>query len=182
MLPQLKCRLKVLITNALVPTTVAAFLLGSTVVVIGYVRTQVAEIAKEAASKAVDEALAPSSPPIEWKGGKAITPQVKIGDVLTLEYTAKINKQCPADLRAFILDADTDSAVYRFPDAAGGYRRADAMPQTILVKVQVLNPPPGAGLPPLKPGNYVYRSTAIRYCERIVLDFNIPDVPFQIVP
>jgi len=182
MMTTLHIRTKVLIANAIVPTVATIVLMIGTMWVTAYLREQISQIAREAAEKAVDRALAPAHPPIEWLSAKALTPQVKVGGTLEMEYTAKVNRQCPADLRAFLLDTDTDTAVYRFPDAAGGYRRASETPQMFTVRVLIENPPLGSAFPALKPGVYVYRTTAIRYCERIVLDSSIPDVRFEIVP
>lgn len=170
---------KTKVIEASVPLSVAIIMLAATWHIVSAVKQEILAISADAANKAVTIALASVDPPIEWISGRALTPEIKVGDTLEIEYKALIKKQCPADVRSFLLD-DSDSAVYRFPDQPGGYRRANPEPQTIVVKIKINDPPIGSGLPPLEPGSYVYRSNAVRYCERFILDSNIPDVHFKL--
>jgi hypothetical protein len=164
-----------------IPATVGVIMLFATYHIIAKVMAEISNIAEDAASRAVEKAPAKIDPAIEWLSAKAITPEVRVGGVLEVEYSAVIRRQCPADLRAFLLDEDLDTAAYRFPDQAGGYRQASPRPQTFRIKVNIVDPPSGSGFPPLVPGNYKYRATAIRYCDRIELDSQIPDATFRIV-
>lgn len=170
---------KTKVIEASVPLSVALIMLAATWHIVGAVRKEILTISEDAARKAVAAALASVESPIEWLGARAITPEVKLGGILEIEYTALIKHQCPADVRSFLLD-ESDSAVYRFPDQPGGYRKAEPQPQKITVRIKIVDPPVGGGLPPLEPGEYVYRSNAVRYCERIVLDSKIPDVHFKL--
>lgn len=167
--------------DAAIPATVGLAMLGVTYFITNAVRSDILTIAEQAAVNAVDKAFATTEPAIEWKQARALTPVVRAGGVLEIEYTALILKQCPSDLRTFLLNNNTDSASYRFPDQSGGYRRASPDLQTWLVKIAVNDPPLGSGFPPLEPGNYTYRATAIRYCDRIEFDSMIPDVAFKLI-
>ena len=116
---------------------------------------------------------------IEWQGVRVETPVVAPGGVLSLVYRAKINKQCPSDLRGFLIEED-GSVPVRLPIIAGGYRPPNDDFVEIRVKIQVpTNSDPG--LAPLTDGKYTYRATATRYCpDGVELDTAIPDAPFTI--
>jgi len=125
------------------------------------------------------------APPIEWLGVRVLTPVVKVGGVLELEYTAKINRQCPADIRAFLIRKRGDGveqAAYRFPDRTGGYRLADPTKwQVILVKILIQDSSIGDEFPKLEPGEYAYRVRPIRYCADGVEPDNFsPDARFTL--
>ena len=173
--------MKVKLIDASIPAVVGLSMMGVTYLIVGAVRDDILKTAEQAATNAVERAFAKSEPAIDWRSAKAITPEVKIGETLEVQYTALIRKQCPSDLRSFLLDNKTDAASYRFPDQAGGYRRVSLDPQTWTVKIVINDPPAGSGFPPLQPGDYTYRATAIRYCDRIELDSMIPDVAFKLV-
>jgi hypothetical protein len=116
---------------------------------------------------------------IEWQDGKAITPKVWAGGVLTAEYTAVINKQCPADLRGFLV-AEDGSVPVRMPIVAGGYSRPSDGPIKIRVGITIPKTSDG-GLAPLKSGPHIYRTLATRYCpDGVEEDFRVPDVPFML--
>lgn len=182
MIKRFKEIMKVKLIDSSIPAVVGLSMMGITYPIVDKVRNDILGIAEQAAKKAVSEALDTVAPPINWISAKAITPEVKIGGILEIEYTAIVRKQCPADLRAFLLNADSgDAAAYRFPDQAGGYRKADDKPQTWRIKITVIDPPSGGGLPPLEAGTYKYRVTAIRYCERIALDSEVPDATFKLI-
>lgn len=172
---------KVKLIDSSIPAVVGITMLGVTWMIVGAVRDDILKIAEQSATNAVERAFAKSEPAIDWRGAKAVTPEVKIGGTLEVQYTALIRKQCPSDLRSFLLNEKTDAAAYRFPDQAGGYRRVSLDPQTWTVKIAVNDPPAGSGFPPLEPGDYTYRTTAIRYCDRIELDSMIPDVAFKLI-
>jgi hypothetical protein len=116
---------------------------------------------------------------IEWHGVNVVTGTVKPGDVLELVYTLTVNKQCPADLRAFIVAPDGTVPI-RIPTIAGGYARPSEVPVEIKVKIPVpKTSDPGLG--PLQSGLHTYRATATRYCPDGVEDDNsIPDATFTL--
>jgi hypothetical protein len=117
---------------------------------------------------------------VDWHGVKTITRVLKPGDTLEMIYLATINKQCPSDIRGFIVAPD-GSVPVRFPTVAGGYTRPSDGPVEIRVRIPIPRQSDG-GLEPLKSGEYIYRSTVTRYCPDGVEDDNlIPDVPFTLV-
>lgn len=181
MRPKTKDLLKMKLFDSAIPFVVGMTMLGVTFMIVGKVREDILGIAEEAATNAVDKAFAKTEPTISWISAKALKPEVTVGGVLEIEYMALIRKQCPSDLRSFLLNETTDVAAYRFPDQSGGYRREDRSPQIWRVKIVISDPPPGSGFPPLEPGDYRYRTTAIRYCDRIELDSSIPDVVFKLI-
>lgn len=169
------------IISATIPGVVGMFMIGATWGIIHSVRQEILSIAANAAKAAVVEALAIAKPAIAWRGVNVVTPTVKINDELVLDYIARVNKECFADLRAFLLDTH-GSAVYRFPDRLGGYTKADPEhDQVIRVKFPIVDPPSGDQFKPLEPGVYTYRVRATRYCETIQLDNSIPDATFTLV-
>jgi hypothetical protein len=116
---------------------------------------------------------------VEWHGVEVISKVVRPGDNLELTYSATINKQCPSDLRAFIV-AEDGTVPVRYPTVAGGYTRPSVEPVEIKVRVKV---PPHAdpGLADFISGEYVYRTTATRYCpDGVEIDNDIPDAPFRL--
>lgn len=173
--------IKMKLIDAAIPAIVGFTMLGVTYLIVGKVREEILGIAEQAATSAVEKAFAKTEPAIEWLSGRAITSEVKIGGVLEIEYTALIRKQCPSDIRSFLLNETADIAAYRFPDQAGGYRKPSREIQAWRVKIRVDDPPPGSGFPHLEPGDYTYRATVIRYCDRIELDSMIPDVAFKLI-
>jgi hypothetical protein len=120
-----------------------------------------------------------STPAIEWHGVEVITKIVKPGEILVIEYSATVNKQCPSDLRSFII-AEDGSAPVRFPITIGGFSRPSS--EKIKIKVSVIIPPVSdPGLAPYKSGIHFYRTAATRYCpDGIEEDSTIPDAPFYL--
>lgn len=118
-------------------------------------------------------------PAIEWHGVNVVTGTVKPGEVLELVYTLTVNKQCPADLRAFMVAPDGTVPV-RIPTIAGGYARPSDAPVDVRVKIPIpKTADPGLG--PLQSGLHTYRATATRYCPDGVEDDNsIPDATFML--
>lgn len=117
-------------------------------------------------------------PAIEWHGVEVVTKMVRPGENLELLYSATINKQCPSDLRGFIVSPD-GSVPIRFPIVAGGYARPDEAPVEIRVKVQ-LPEVSDPGLAPLTTGEYTYRANATRYCpDGVEYDNSVPDAKFS---
>jgi hypothetical protein len=114
---------------------------------------------------------------IDWKSVKTLTPTVRPGEVLSVAYSATINKQCPSDLRGFLVAPDGTVPV-RFPVVAGGYRIPSDGPVDIPVKV-VIPRTSDPGLAPLVSGQYVYRSLATRYCaDGVEEDHSVPEAKF----
>lgn len=116
---------------------------------------------------------------IDWHGVETITKTVRPGDFLEIVYGATINKQCPADLRGFLVAPDQTVPV-RYPVVAGGYSKPSDDPVEIRVKVKV---PETAdpGLAPLAPGEYIYRTLATRYCpDGVEEDHDVPDARFNL--
>lgn len=118
-------------------------------------------------------------PAVTWDSVNVITPTVEAGGVLYLVYTATINKQCPSDVRGFLIAADGTVPV-RFPTVAGGYTKPDDDPIDIRVAIQIPKQS-DSGLAPLTSGEYRYRSIATRYCPDGVEDDNsTPDAHFTL--
>jgi hypothetical protein len=116
---------------------------------------------------------------IEWHGVEAVTKTVRPGDFLEIVYSATVNKQCPADLRGFLV-ADDGTVPVRYPVVAGGYSRPSDDPVEIRVRIKI---PETAdpGLAPLHSGGYIYRTLATRYCPGgAEEDGGIPDVRFNL--
>jgi len=118
-----------------------------------------------------------STTAIQWQGVEVITKTVQPGGILTVEYTAIVNKQCPSDLRGFIVASDGSSPI-RFPVVAGGYTKPSPDPITIRVAVTI-PPVSNGGLAPLRSGPHIYRTMATRFCpDGVEEDNSIPDAPF----
>jgi hypothetical protein len=116
---------------------------------------------------------------IEWHGVEVVTKTVRPGDFLEIVYGATVNKQCPADLRGFLV-AEDGTVPVRYPVVAGGYSRPSDEPVEIRVRVKV---PETAdpGLAPLHDGEYIYRTLATRYCpDGVQDDTGIPDARFNL--
>jgi hypothetical protein len=115
---------------------------------------------------------------VEWHSGKAITTEVSPGGVLEIIYKATVHKQCPSDVRGFLIAPD-GSVPVRLPTVFGGYTRATGEPSDI--KVTILIPPaPDPGRAPYIEGDYLYRTLVTRYCaEGVEDDIYVPDVPFR---
>lgn len=117
---------------------------------------------------------------VDWHGVEVITKEVRPGADLEMIYSAVINKQCPSDLRGFLIAPDGTVPV-RFPTVIGGYARPTPDPVEIKVKIRIPEHA-DAGLAPLKDGEYTYRAIATRYCaEGIEYDNKIPDANFEMV-
>lgn len=117
-------------------------------------------------------------PAIEWHGVEVITKVVQPGDNLELLYSATINKQCPSDLRGFVVASDGTVPI-RFPTVAGGYAMPSEKPVEIRVRLQ-LPKTSDNGLAPLQTGEYIYRTISTRYCPNgVEYDNNIPDAKFS---
>ena len=118
-------------------------------------------------------------PAIQWHGVETITKTVAPGQVLTIEYSATVHKQCPSDLRTFLI-AEDGSVPVRFPTVAGGYSLPSDGPRNIRVNI-LLPQASDPGLAPLHTGPHVYRTLATRYCpEGVEEDVSIPDAPFRL--
>jgi hypothetical protein len=116
---------------------------------------------------------------ITWHGVEVITKTVKPGDILELVYTLTVNKQCPADLRGFIIAPD-DSVPVRFPTIVGGYARPSEAQSQVRVRIPIPKTS-DPGLAPLTSGEYTYRTMATRYCHDGVENDNaIPDAKFSL--
>jgi hypothetical protein len=116
---------------------------------------------------------------IEWHGVEVVTKTVRPGDFLEIVYGATVNKQCPADLRGFLV-ADDGTVPVRYPVVAGGYSRPSDEPVEIRVRIKV---PETAdpGLAPLHDGEYIYRTLATRYCpDGVEEDSGVPDARFNL--
>lgn len=120
------------------------------------------------------------TPPITWGPVRLVTPTVRPGGELKMIFTHTINRQCPADLRRFLVAPD-GSVPVRYPTIAGGYTKPTDGPVDTLVSL-IIPTQSDNGLQPLHSGKYIYRAMAIRFCpEGIQEDRNIPDVPFDLV-
>lgn len=119
------------------------------------------------------------TPAVEWRGVEVITKEVKPGGQIEAIYTAVVHRQCPSDIRGFILDSD-GSVPVRFPVLWGGYTEPSDKP--IKVRVSVTMPRHAdAGLEELKSGPHIYRTLVTRYCPHgTETDNKMPDVPFYL--
>jgi hypothetical protein len=116
---------------------------------------------------------------ITWHGVEVITKTVKPGDVLELVYMLTVNKQCPADLRGFIVAPD-GSVPIRLPTIVGGYARPSNDQSQVRVRIPIPKTS-DPGLAPLTSGKYTYRTMATRYCHDGVENDNaIPDAQFNL--
>ncbi len=116
---------------------------------------------------------------IDWGHVEVLTPTIRPGDTLELIYRSTINKQCPSDIRGFLV-AEDGSVPVRFPTVAGGYAKpADEETPT---RVNIMIPMQSdSGLSPLKSGRYIYRSISTRYCPDGIEDDNAtPDAAFYL--
>lgn len=118
-------------------------------------------------------------PAVEWEGYYLIDKTVKPGGSLHIVYRAQINKQCPAEIRSFLISAD-GSAVVRFPVLSGGYTRP--VHGTVDIPVTIKIPfSADAGLEEFRSGYYIYRTSITRFCpEGIEEDNGTPDVTFYL--
>jgi hypothetical protein len=120
-----------------------------------------------------------SGPAIKWHGVNVVTKTVRPGEVLELVYTVTVNRQCPSDLRAFIVAPDGTVPI-RIPTIAGGYARPSNAPTDVRVKVPI-SKTSDPGLAPLQSGTHIYRAVATRYCpDGVEQDNSIPDATFTL--
>jgi hypothetical protein len=119
-------------------------------------------------------------PPIDWHSVKVISKSVSPGDELELIYIATVNKQCPSELRSFLI-AEDGSAPVRFPPRLGGYT-SPSMGKPVDIPVKVLIPQSGEFVVgKLTSGKYTYRTIGLRYCpDGMVQDVKIPDATFYL--
>jgi hypothetical protein len=116
---------------------------------------------------------------IEWHGVEVVTKTVRPGDNLEIVYHATVNKQCPADLRGFLVAPDGAVPV-RYPVVAGGYSKPSDLPVEVRVKVKVPETS-DPGLAALVSGEYIYRTLATRYCpDGVEEDHEVPDARFKL--
>ena len=119
------------------------------------------------------------TPPIEWYGVEVTTPAIRVGGTLKLLYDAKVNEQCPSEVRAFLTDAD--GTTKRRWVTQGGYTPVTYDRKKIPVSIQITNDDSGL-FPPILPGRYLYTVSIIRFCRGgIVVDTDVPSAVFDIV-
>jgi hypothetical protein len=75
-------------------------------------------------------------PAVSWDSVKVITPIVEPGGILYMVYTATVNKQCPSDLRGFLV-AEDGTVPVRFPPVSGGYTKPSDDPVEIRVSITI---------------------------------------------
>lgn len=116
---------------------------------------------------------------ISWQGVEVVTKTVRPGEDLKVIYSGIINRQCPAEIRGFLVAPDGTVPV-RFPMVAGGY--SDPSDDPVKIRVSIAIPKASdPGLSPLDSGRYVYRALATRYCPGgIETDSDIPDAEFNL--
>ena len=116
---------------------------------------------------------------IDWYGVGVATPIIKPGDELKLVYKAKVNKQCPSDIRGFIVAPDGTVPI-RMPVVTGGFTKPSD--NIIEIPVSIMVPKESdAGLKPLESGTYKYRVSVTRYCpDGVQEDYLTPDASFRL--
>jgi hypothetical protein len=120
-----------------------------------------------------------AGPAIEWHGVKILTEVVQPGGQIEMIYSATIHRQCPSEIRGFVMAPDGTVPV-RFPVVAGGYTEPSEEPVQIRVSITMpLRADPG--LSPLRSGNHIYRTMVTRYCPAgVETDNAVPDIPFTL--
>lgn len=120
-----------------------------------------------------------AGPTVEWQGVEVLTRTVRPGGKLEMVYTAMIHRQCPSDLRGFIV-AEDGTVPIRFPVVAGGYTEPTDDPVQIRVSITMPHQA-DPGLSPLQSGKHIYRTLATRYCPQgTETDSAVPDVEFYL--
>lgn len=120
-----------------------------------------------------------STPAIEWHGIVGATPEVSPGGILQITYKATVNKQCPSDIRGFLIAPDGTVPV-RFPTLFGGYTRPADGPVDIRVAIPIPKQT-DRGQAPFIAGEYIYRTLVTRYCaDGVEDDHSVPDVKFNL--
>ncbi len=116
-------------------------------------------------------------PAVEWQGVEVETKVVHPGGILAMVYTAVINRQCPAEVRGFVV-AEDGTVPIRLPPVSGGY--TEVSPDPVRVRVSLTMPAKeDAGLARLQSGDYVYRTVSTRFCPNgVEVDNDVPDVKF----
>lgn len=116
-------------------------------------------------------------PAVEWLGVEVLSERVRPGGAIDIVYTAIVHRQCPADLRGFIV-AEDGSVPVRFPTISGGYARPSEEP--VKIRVSIAMPfHSDNGLTPLNSGPHIYRTLATRYCPNgVEYDNAVPDAKF----
>lgn len=118
-------------------------------------------------------------PAYEWFSARVLTPVVRPGETLKFEYTRIHRHQCPADLRRYIVRPADDEILVRFPVITGGGRLPEEKPKT--VEFEAVIPPMMDNNKPWVSGEYIYRMTAVRFCNNsIEYDTKVPDVRFTL--
>lgn len=120
-----------------------------------------------------------TGPAVEWRGIEVLSQTVHPGGKLVMTYTAVINRQCPSELRGFLV-AEDGTVPVRFPPVSGGY--TEASPDPVQVRVSLTIPEKSdPGLTPLQSGDYVYRTVSTRFCPNgVEMDNDVPDAKFYL--
>lgn len=118
-----------------------------------------------------------TGPAIQWLGVEVLSKTVKPGGNIEMIYTARIHRQCPSDIRGFIV-AEDGTVPVRFPVLAGGYVEPSDAPVQIRVSI-VMPTRSDMGLSELRSGPHIYRTLVTRYCAAgTEVDNFVPDVAF----
>lgn len=119
-----------------------------------------------------------AGPAVQWQGVEVMTQTVKPGGQIEAVYSAIIRRQCPSEVRGFVVDASNGTVPVRFPVVWGGYVMPD--PEPVKIRVSITMPRSSdPGLAPLRAGKHVYRTLVTRYCPTgVEADNLVPDVPF----
>jgi hypothetical protein len=116
-------------------------------------------------------------PAVKWQGVDVVSKIVHPGGTIEVVYTAMIQRQCPSELRGFVVAPDGTVPV-RFPPVSGGYTPPNEEPVNIRVSV-TMPKASDSGLSKLQSGEHVYRTVATRFCQNgVEVDNDVPDAKF----
>lgn len=118
-------------------------------------------------------------PAVKWQGVDVVSKIVHPGGTIEVVYTALIQRQCPSELRGFVVAPDGTVPV-RFPPVSGGYTEPTDEPVNIRVSI-TMPARADTGLSKLSSGEHVYRTVATRFCpEGVEVDNDVPDAKFYL--
>ena len=109
-------------------------------------------------------------PAIDIYSGVALPAAIEVGDPLTVRWDVERRRDCPGEVRQFLLDKDGTHLAYLAPRSAGRAKPGPRGPSVVSI-----------ALPDLLPGDYTYRANVRSDCEDASYSVWAPDIAFSVV-
>lgn len=109
-------------------------------------------------------------PAIEIFSGAATPPAIEVGDPLVVRWEVRRIRDCPGEVRQFLLDGEGTHLMYLPPRSAGRAKPGPRGPSVVRIE-----------LPDLLPGDYTYRVNVRSECKDATYSEWAPDIAFSVV-